>query len=274
MGENPLISSSKLYIEQRLLQTKRKFELVYSSAKDTAKQQSLKNTIKDIDRDLKKLHAGLFDTGDLKRYKIELEELSSNKDSNLEKKSISEYKILRNIRIDKLNRYSNNTEVNSIWSYILFFGKEYLGLLSEQNLKLDYGHSFTRDKFFTTYNELIRAFERYGELLEQIDKATTNGNKDYRERLLTLQGKSYRDLIIKSGNFLRSLEKFIEEIFDSEQQNIRVLVEPEKIVSISGEVSNIDGITAKDALLDLYRFVQEFIDFIKIPEIKKIEENE
>lgn len=272
MAENPLIAVAKKYIEQRLFQTKRKFELLLPGVKDAKKKQSMQETIKEVERDIKKLQSGMFEINDLTRYNITAEDIESHRSNTTRRKSIGEYKILRNINVEHLNDYSTNSEVNSIWSYLQFFGKEYLGLLSEQNLKLDYAHSYTRDNFFTLYNETIRVFERYGELLEQINNADGKGNAEYRERLISIQGKSYRDIIMRSGKFLYSLHNFIEEIFDAENEGQQVIVEPNKIVEISGEHSTITGITSLEALQDLNDFVNEFIDFTNVPEIKRIEE--
>jgi hypothetical protein len=267
-----LIESAKPYIEDKLLQTRKKFELVVASLSDTKKKSELLESIREVERDIKKLHASLFNEKDLKKYKLEKNDLKNNLSGVSGEKGIGEYKILRNIPIVSLNQHSFNQEINALWSYMQFFEKEYLGLLSEQNLRLDYGHAYQRDKFYTSFNETNRFIQRYGELLEQIEDASIRGNKDYRERLVSIQGKQYRDVILRSGKFLHSLDGFIESIFEAESNGERVLLDPEKTVSISGNQASIEGLTSKDALLDLNRFVKEFIDFLKIPEIKKIED--
>ena len=225
-----LVEAAKSYIEQRLLQTQKKFDLVYNSTKDQDKRQTLMGSLKDIERDLKKLRAGVFSIDDLKRYKIDVEDLQNNRDDVYRKDDIGEYKILRNIVTIKLNEFCHNVEVNSVWSYLKFFEREYLSLLSEQNLKLDYGHAYQRDQFFNSYNETVMTMNRYGELLEQIEKA--GSNKDYKERLLALQQKQYRDIIIKVGKFLASISRFIEDLLESEAHGEKVLLEPDKVIDI------------------------------------------
>lgn len=274
MSENALIDEASEYIENKLLDYRRKFEILYSSTTDNAKRTSHAGTLKEIERDIKKLKAGLFTMDDCDKYKIKIEDLQNHRNNPELRKEINEYKIIRNIHVHPLNKYSHNHEINSIWSYLQFFEREYLGLLSEQNLRLDYGHAYQRDKFFTTYNELVRFILRYGELLEQIDHATGGGNKEYRERLLTIQGKQYRDVIIKTGKFLRSIERFIDDLFEAEAQGENVILDPERRVEISGDQSTLNGVTAREALTDLEHFITEFIDFIKIPELTKIEEEE
>lgn len=271
MADN-LINAAQGYIESRLSQTKRKFEIVYSSSKDQNKRQQILDTLKDIERDLKKLRAGYFTVQDLGRYKITVEELQANRTDDLARpRDISEYTILRNVPIHPINKYSKNREVNAIYSYLKFFESEYLGLLSEQNLRLDYGHAFQRDQFYLTHHELIRFVLQYGDVLEQIENASS---KEYKERLISIQGKHYRDMILRTGKFLHSLEKFIADLEHSEAQGEKVMTEPEKIVEISGDNSNLNGITARQALNDLKKFVAEFVEFLKIPEIKKIEDEE
>lgn len=181
-----------------------------------------------------------------------------------------EYKILKYIPVFPINQYSTSEEINSIWSYLLFFRKEYLGFLSSQNLKLDYSHSLQRDRFFGDYNELIKKFEEYGKILEQLHTLPASNNI-YRERLTSVEAKEYRDLIIKTGKFLYSLLAFIESVLESEKSGETVMLEPERIVKIEGEISNIEGLTAREALLDLYQFAKEFSDFIKMPKLERIE---
>lgn len=274
MPINELITANKAYIDERLLQTRRKFEIMINSNNDLAKQNEYMNLLKQIEVDRKKLNADLFEMPDLNRYNITLEDLQENKANSMVRTNINDYTILRNIPIQKLNEVSHNEEINSIWSYLLFFEKEYLGLLSEQNLRLDYGHAYQREKFFTVFNETIRVLQRYGEMLQEIEGAEKTGNNAYKERLLGLQSKQYRDVIIRTGRFLQSLKAFMDDIFDSEANGEKVLMEPDKIVEISGGQSNIDGITSREALKDLELFIKEYIEFLKIPEIRKIEDEE
>ncbi|MCX7820775.1 MAG: hypothetical protein N2258_03775 [Brevinematales bacterium] len=263
--DNTLILKYKKFIEEKLLENKRRFEILYNSTKDEFKKSGIKRIILDITNDLKKLNEGNIDFSQLKKYNIKKEDLLKYEDNN-SMEEVSEYRILRNVPVFPLNEFSNNEEINSIWSYLSFFGREYLGFLSSQNLKLDYSHAYMRDKFFGDYHSLVKDFENYGKILEQIVLSSENSsNKQYIERLTNLETKEYRELIIKTGKFLSDLMSFIEGILKAEKDGETVLLEPEKIVKIEGEFSNIDGATAEEALLDLYEFVKEFVDFIKIP---------
>ncbi len=266
MGNQYLIVRAKDYIEMKINENRKKFELIYSSTKDNFKKEGLKKIIEEIDRDLRKLNSGNIDFSDLRKYNIREEDLLSyEEDCQMEKK---EYKILRNVPVFPLSEYSKNAEINSVWSYLSFFGREYLGFLSSQNLKLDYSHSYQRDKFFGDYNELVKKFEDYNKILEQLENTKDGGNKLYRERLISVETKEYRNLIIKTGKFLYELLAFIESIFKSEKDGETVMLEPDRIVKIDGEFSNIEGLKAKDALLDLRQFTMEFIDFLKMPKFE------
>lgn len=265
MDDNFLILKHKKYIEERLNENKRKFELLYNSTNDEFKKSGIKRVIVEITSDIKKLNEGNIDFSELKKYNIRKEDLLKLGDND-SMEEVSDYRILRNVPIFPLNEFSNNQEINSIWSYLSFFGREYLGFLSSQNLKLDYSHAYIRDKFFGDYHSLLKDFENYGKILEQIALSNEDhSNKNYIERLTNLETKEYRELIIKTGKFLNELMSFIEGILKAEKDGETVLLEPDKIVKIEGEFSNIDGMRAEEALLDLYEFVKEFVDFIKIP---------
>jgi len=271
MLEADLINKSKSFIEQKLFQTQRKLEVIYSTTKDEIKRSEIKRMVNEIERDRKKLESGEFTRKELAKYDIRIEELEKHVDRGGEV-DVSQYKILRNIFIEKLNGLSNNAEINSIWTYMNFFGREYLGLLSEQNLRLDYGHAYQRDKFFTVFTQNMRLLEEYGRILEQIEVASSINNIEQKGRLLKMQNKQYRDIIMKVGNFLYSIYNFIEDILKCEKEGEEILLEPDKVVEIKGTNSMLDGMTAREALMDLYEFAKEFISFIKVPDLKKIEE--
>jgi hypothetical protein len=273
MEDKDLIHAAKDYVEAKLLQTKHKFDIIAGTVKDPTRKEGIRQTVGNIERDLKKLAADLFTLDDLRRYKVDREDLQNY----LENASMGEqgnYRILRNIPVEKLSKLSKNEEINSIWSYLVFFGKEYLGLLSEQNLRLDYGHAYQRDRFFNSYNECVRMMENYSEILEQLDGAGQTGTKDYHDRLVKVQMKQYRDVIIRVGKFLRSIEDFIEDILEAEKNGEKVLMEPDRLISINSETSLINGVSSRQALMDLYLFVKEFTDFLKIPDLHKVDEEE
>jgi hypothetical protein len=273
MAYESLITETTDFIQARLIHSKKKFEILYSSTRDLQRKSELLKTIDEIDRDLKKLHAGVLQDNDLKKYEIAPQDLQNYLD-NVNKPKKSAYRILRNIIVEKLNTNSSNIEINSIWTYLNYFGKEYLGLLSEQNLRLDYGHAYQRDKFYTYYTQTVRVLEEYGKTLDQIEAANSSNNRDYKDRLIKVQGKEYRDVIMKTGQFLHAIRAFIEDILESEKTGEKNLLEPDKIVEIKGENSSIEGLPAKKALMDLYDFIKEFIDYLKIPDLKKIEEED
>ncbi|MGC8765295.1 MAG: hypothetical protein ACP5QT_05355 [Brevinematia bacterium] len=266
MEDNYLILKLKDFIERKIRESRRKFEIIYSSTNDSFRKEGLKKIIEEIDRDLKRLNNGNIDFSDLRKYNIRKEDLLDEEESG--RMDAGEYKILRNVPVFPLSEYCKNDEINTIWSYLSFFGREYLGFLSSQNLKLDYSHSYQRDKFFGNFNELIKKFEDYNKILEQIEIIREGENKAYRERLISVETKEYRDLIIKTGKFLYDILSFIESIIKSEKDGETVMLEPDRTVKIEGEISNIDGLKAREALFDLYQFTREFLDYLKMPKFE------
>lgn len=271
MEASELIRGTKEYIAERIEQTRKKLLLVYKTTKDDSKKFELETTFRQIDKDLQKLDLGQFEEKDLVRYGISLQDLEMAFEERLHDKRAT-YRILNNIRVEPVTPNTRNEEVNAIWSYLRFFGQEYLGLLSEQNLKLDYGHAYQRDQFYTLYNDTLKVVSEYGEISDQIAHAELTNNKEYRSRLIQLQNKQYRDIILRVGKFLRSLQTFVQSIFSSEEEGVKALLDPEAIVQIEGTDSSLNGVTAKKALQDLARYVEEFLDYIKIPDISKVEE--
>ncbi len=271
MTNAALIVKARDYIADRLVQTQRKFEVIYSSSADRKKKENVLKSVNEIEKDIKKLQTGKFAEDEMAKYHITFDELRDYLE-NSQIQDMTKYKILRNIPIVKLNDYSKSQDINTIWAFLNYFGTEYMGLLSEQNLKLDYGHAYQRDSFFNHYNQIIRILQDYGNVLEQIVAAESVKNNEYKERLIKVQNKGYRDIIMKTGIFLFAIQDFIEDIFRCEKEGEKVFMEPEKIVEIKGVNSMIEGLKAKDALVDLLEFTHEFISYIKFPDLRKIEE--
>lgn len=273
MSEFPLIDTAAEYIEAKIEQVKKKFGVIYSSSKEVDKKESALRTLETIERDLNKLRSGFLTPADLSKYEISEQDLKLYAD-HLSKPKSEDRRILRNVYYERLNMFCDDEEINWTWSYLNFFGREYLGLLSEQNLRLDYGHAYQRDTFFTLYHQTVRTLEEYGHILEQIEGADANNNKAFRDNLGKVRTKEYRNVIIKTGRFLHTVQTFVEDIVASEKKGEKVLLDPEKTVEINGQHSSLDGLTARKALMDLHQFVKEFTAFLKIPDLEKIEDEE
>jgi hypothetical protein len=271
MLEKSLIENARDYIAEKMMLTQRKYESIYSTITDQKKKESILKSINEIESDMQKLQSGRFNEDDIVKYRITVDELKDYADSK-HGQDLSKYKILRNIPMIRLNDLSKSRDINLIWAFLNYFGSEYMGLLSEQNLKLDYSHAYQRDNFFTQFNQIIRLIEDYGNVLEQIVVAETNKNMDYRERLVKVQNKDYRDIIIKTGHFMFSIQDFILNIEKCEENGEKVFMEPDRIVEIKGYNSMLEGLKAKEALADLLEFAKEVITYIKFPDLRKIEE--
>lgn len=98
MDDNFLILKHKKYIEERLKENKRKFELLFNSTKDEFKKSGIKRIIIEITSDIKKLNEGNIDFSELRKYNIRKEDLLKLGDNN-SMEEVSHYRILRNVPI-------------------------------------------------------------------------------------------------------------------------------------------------------------------------------
>jgi hypothetical protein len=246
-----------------LNRTIRQFEAVYKSTKNPDQRDR-------VDRELKKL----------KNYR---DKLASFHDLDLN--GIDEFaqadeldgftylkKILANNdkkaddkKTQRWERYGDR-ELDTLALYLEFFEEEFLTILSETRLKLDFKHSLERDSFYHRFENLRRLFEDLDEDTSTVDLyAGQQHEEDMRKRSF----KKKRNVIVEADKFLRRLANFSGTLVEDIENGGLTCLNADDILRfdrIEGR-RTYEGRQVRQALVELRAFAREVIEFLNVPHI-------
>lgn len=146
------------------------------------------------------------------------------------------------------------------------FEREFLPLLSEQRLKLDFEYSYERGHFYNNFQEFAKNFDNY------LDDAVTLRDKHIHriyEKDLKKRKESMRtQLMLEVDRFFRSLGRFTRTlILDCNGDKIlcRNAEDSLNFDSFEGE-TRLKGLTVYKALLMLEKYAKEVVKYLNIPD--------
>ncbi len=248
--------------ERKLNDLKHKFELILNSSRDPAQRKRVMEQLKQVTMDLKKLKSGLFTDKDLARYNISWDSIRAKTQPEDEQ---FEFLILKNIPVKSPKNTVYDPELNELFSYLKYFEKEYLPVLSEHRIKLDYSHTSKIDEFYSLYNDLDRFLTKYIRLVEDVQ---TTDNDRLREELQRIQRKEYRGLLVKTATFFKRLNAFLEEILKAHSEGKAVVLNPDDVIEFEeGTGGLLEGFKIIDALRDLRQFTLEMLHYLNLPNV-------
>ncbi|MGC8870420.1 MAG: hypothetical protein ACP5PT_04935, partial [Brevinematia bacterium] len=178
-------------VRKRIENIKKMLESALKLAKEPKRIDSIKASLILIEKDLKKLDRGEFTEEDLKKYKF-------SKEQETEEKVEVSFDILETIPRISPSPYINDKELININSYMLFFEKEYLPLLSSKYLKVEFSQKHKLDYFFSEFRKQQMLLQKFIELVENIEKSD---NDLYISEMQKLKRKRYRELLFNLDKF-------------------------------------------------------------------------
>jgi hypothetical protein len=161
-------------------------------------------------------------------------------------------------------------ELYYLYLYLNFFEEDFLTILSETKLKLDFKHSLERDSFYHRFENLRRLFENVHQDSSTVDLYTGQKHEeDMRKRSF----KKKRNVIVEADKFLRSVERFAGVLVtDIESGGLICLNADDKLHfdRIEGRRS-FEGKMVRQALKELKSFAREVVEFLNVPQIESRE---
>jgi len=157
-------------------------------------------------------------------------------------------------------------EIFNIMMYVRFFQGEFLPVLTEKRLRLDYKFSIERDSFYGRYKDIERSLNDFREENERLSNGTLRREMERESytRLIRLRGRIKSD----SAKLFRAIHKFCEELIeDADGDGVKCLNGSEEIVfdEIEGK-RLLAGRTASDALVVLAGFSSEVVAYLNVAE--------
>jgi hypothetical protein len=178
-----------------------------------------------------------------------------------------DFTLLNTIVVNKFRDESRDTEMDAIVSYVEYFEQNYLPILSEYYLKLDYNHSMKRDSFYPRFMEIKKAYKEYGYEVEVQSKEEYDSIAVYKDKSIVF--KMRQRYLMALDRYFKDLDNIMVELMDDHASGGSIILNPLEFVNMSEfEVDRkLDGYTVIDALIEMHTFFEEFIRFLAIPNI-------
>jgi hypothetical protein len=161
-------------------------------------------------------------------------------------------------------------ELYYLFLYLNFFEEDFLTILSETKLKLDFKHSLERDSFYHRFENLRRLFDNLHEDSSTVDLYS---GQQHEEDMRKRSFKKKRNVIVEADKFMRSVSRFSGVLVtDIEAGGLICLNAEDKLHFDRLEGKRFfEGKEVREALKELKRFAREVIEFLNVPQIESRE---
>jgi hypothetical protein len=161
-------------------------------------------------------------------------------------------------------------EVYQLALYLAFFESEFLALLSETRLKLDFKHSLERDSFYHRFENLRRLLE---DLREDASRMDDYLGQKHEEEMRMRGFKKSRNLIMESDKFFRNLQRFAGGLAEDIGASGSICLNPRDLLRFERPRGrrHLEGLSVAQALAGLAEFSSEVSRFLNVPQIESQE---
>jgi len=157
-------------------------------------------------------------------------------------------------------------EIFNLMLYARFFQSEFLPVLTEKRMRLDYKFSIERDSFYGRHKDLERALHDFREEDERFSSGTLRGEMEQEtyKRMMRLRIK----IKAEAARLFRAVCGFCEELIeDADADGVKCLNGSDEIVFDKIEGTRLlAGRRVTDALVVLAGFSSEVVAYLNVPE--------
>jgi len=240
------IMNNKIVLQQ--------LEGVLKTTADELQKKRVAKEIKEMKKKIKEMEVLLNDiSGDAYREEDDEDERYDS------------YRLLTNIQIEWYNKHHNDREMDALISYLNFFEMNYLPILSEYYIKLDFNHSLKRDSYYTKYLEIKKILKEYDYELDILYNDEYNRIALHHDKSLIY--KIRYQFMLEVNNYFRDLRGFIQTLLNDYQTGGNIILNPDEKIELSEFEENrkLDGYNVISALEEIHKFCDEIIKFLSIP---------
>lgn len=176
--------------------------------------------------------------------------------------------ILGRIPVQPYKKDSRDREMDTVVSYMHYFENNYLPLLSEYYIKLDYSHSGKRDIFYPKFMEIMHLLKQYDYEARSIHGGIMNyGRSSSSNKTIVRKGRQ-RYLFALDG-FFKDLRGFVRILIEDRRNDGTILLNPGDSIRLDDFEENkaLNDYTVVEAIEEIYIFAEEFLGFLGMPEI-------
>jgi hypothetical protein len=177
------------------------------------------------------------------------------------------YSLLSFIPVFRYREDSRDREIDAVVSYVDFFEKNYLPLLSDYYIKLDFSHSIKRDTFYPRHMEIKKVLKEYDYELDVLNREEFNSIAHYRDKSV-IHKVRHRYLLLLD-RYIKDLRDFLETLVDDLRTGGNIILNPQDQVNLSEFQDNrrLDGLSISEILEEMRTFSDEFTRFLSLPDI-------
>jgi hypothetical protein len=176
-----------------------------------------------------------------------------------------EFSILRAIPVQKYREDSRDREIDEVISYVDFFEKYYLPILSDYYIKLDFSHAIKRDTFYPRHMEIKKALKEYDYELDILNREEFNRIAHTRDKSVIHKLRQRYMLLL--DRFFKDLRAFLDSMLDDLQKGGNIIINPYDQVNLSEFEHNrrLDGRSVAGLLEEMKAFSGELTRYLSLP---------
>jgi hypothetical protein len=234
----------------------RQYETVYRTTADADQRERAGHELKE----LKSYRAKILAVNVIDRGKLAEQPAAGD--------ALADFPVLSRLVAGDDDSWEGDQEVRHIALYLGHFEREFLPILTETRLKLDFKHSLERDSFYRRFQEVQRRLDDWREAHRRLDDGGFNRDleSDVRTRIFKLE----RNLTVEASRLFRAVQRFADILLeDARGDGVKCLNgdEPINFDRIEGE-RLLAGLPVTDALQTLAGFAAEVAGYLRIPDVE------
>ena len=147
------------------------------------------------------------------------------------------------------------------------FEKNYLSILSEYYIKLDFNHSGKRDEFYPKFMDIKKIINEYNYELEVLNREEFNSIAFYRDK--SLVHKIKHRYMLALDKYFKELKSFLKTLIDDNAEGSIIILNSNDRLFLDELERNrkLDGYTVLDTIIEMYDFSEEITTFLSLPDI-------
>ncbi len=177
---------------------------------------------------------------------------------------------LSEVGFEQVSPYPSDEETNRAASIMKHFSERLWGVISDQHTKLDFSNSGTRDALYRKLEQCGRSLELFTQTISDIGRSRS---PEYSSQLQMMRAKQGRVFLFDLHEFFKEARSFVAEILSDAEFGGTMVLNHEEIVAYAEyeRYHTYAGYSVMEALKQLRGFLDEALEVINLPEIKKLE---
>lgn len=251
---------------EKIYSIKEKLLVTFKAATTKESKRRISVYLNKIDQIIKDIEEGKsVNSEELNIFSEELRKVKVSKNIPDDDSAINYIARVETLQITDKNK---DSEMDHIYSFLIYFEKNFSVPLGINYLKIDYHLTKKRDLLFAHYEAVKHLLKEYIDDVLLLQELRFNEQiEQYKSRLT--QQKKY--LFIKLSEFLHGLKDFFEEILNDLNKGKQSFFNHEEKYKYKFDVnekSEFEGFEMETIIQEAYNFTNEFIGILRMPKFK------